>query len=299
MSSSRHVVRVASPWARVTLFGRTIAGLVAVLPCLPAHGDSGEPLSTLDAIELYNSNSEIRWALPAPDDQQLARLRSGDVVSFLDRLELPNDDSVDRVVAYAIIESNRMRVWVATLGSETTHDSSLTETYIAELDNGGARWYQYFALPWPVADRHWAIDTAKRTELASATDNVVWEHRWQLSPAGLSSSRSWVEAGRVPGISLKNLRKAVYLPANAGGWVMIQLDDSKTLVAVHATAELGGRIPDAWVARFARRKLTKVLSNLSQRALAAEASLASSGTLFAGDGREIDQAMLGSAPGGH
>ncbi len=163
--------------------------------------------------------------------------------------------------------------------------------------SGGASWYQYLDLPWPAVDRQWLIQTGKRLSLAEQSDNLLWEHQWGLQAEGQTLSRSLGALGKLPGVSERQLRKAVYVPANTGGWVMAAIDDTSTLVIVHATAELGGRLPDALVARFVNRQFRRVLSRLQERAEFAEESLRDSSMLFTGNGKRITPEMLSATQG--
>ncbi len=240
------------------------------------------------AIKLYNSAPSARATLPIPKPKQAARLREGDVISVREQLDFPQVANVQRVTAYVVVPSERLRVWVATLGSNERHAQRLTEHPVSFDQTGGAVWYQYLALPWPFADRHWLIRTKKNKGLAEETDDLVWEHYWQLATDDLGVVRENLASTRESsGISAEQFAKALYLKVNQGGWVMMPVGTDQTLVSVYATAELGGRLPDGVVARMTQRQLQKSLGDLSRRAEKAEQALASSKPLHTGGGELI------------
>lgn len=243
-------------------------------------------------IEHYNQLDDSRWPLPHPTDDELLAISKGEVVSKRQRIKIDKEDTAYRVVGYVLVPANRLRVWTSTLSSTTEHSESMIEIPLGVDANGGASWYQYLNLPWPVVDRQWLIQTGKRLELAEQSSDLLWEHQWNLQSNGQTLSQSLGALGKLPGVSTRQLKKAVYVPANAGGWVMAAVDKNATLVIVHATAELGGRLPDSLVARFVNRQFRRVLSRLEERAALAEESLRASSMLFTGNGKRITLEML-------
>lgn len=247
------------------------------------------------AIAEYNALSPIELAIPIPGEKSLARLIDGRVVNHRQSVPNPNDpeaSEIYRVVGYIVVPQPRLLVWAATLATTTQHASRLTEIPIQFDDAGGALWYQYVDLPWPFADRHWMIQTEKRIGLARNTDQAVWEHSWSLAEDGLNRSLRLVASGKAGDIETAAAARAVYLPANRGGWIMRRMDPSSTLVMVHATAELGGRLPDGWVARYVKGQLNHVLGRLEGRSRAIAAQFDESGPLFSGAGRTLTRQML-------
>ncbi len=239
----------------------------------------------------YNDQPHASLTLPLPDDDQLARLSAGDVISFRERIETASGDTVYRVVALAELPTSRLAVWVATLGSVETNASRLLEVKLGEHASGSSIWYQYVNLPWPIADRHWTIRSRARTAVAAST-GVWWEHGWSLMADGKRIARDHIETAPRLGISQRQFDRAVYLPTNTGGWLMAPLSPDATLVAVHATAELGGGLPDGWVARYVSRQLTKQMRKMRERAPRAGEILASSHALYTGRGVRIEAQML-------
>ncbi len=271
--------------------------LCALFAAAPGFGVTVDQPELGYIIDQYNELDDSHWPLPRPNVDELAAISNGEVVSKRQKIEIDNGDSAYRVVGYVLVPTSRLRVWIATLSSSTEHSESMIEIPLGIDASGGASWYQYLDLPWPAVDRQWLIQTGKRLSLAEQSDNLLWEHQWGLQAEGQTLSRSLGALGKLPGVSERQLRKAVYVPANTGGWVMAAIDDTSTLVIVHATAELGGRLPDALVARFVNRQFRRVLSRLQERAEFAEESLRDSSMLFTGNGKRITPEMLSATQG--
>ncbi|MEM7278675.1 MAG: hypothetical protein AAF385_11180 [Pseudomonadota bacterium] len=276
---------------------RRLSILYAMVAAMPGFGEAADRPELGQIIDHYNQLDDSHWPLPRPDAKELAAISNGEVVSKRQQIEIDTGDSAYRVVGYVLVPTSRLRVWIATLSSSTEHSESMIEIPLGIDASGGASWYQYLDLPWPAVDRQWLIQTGKRLSLAEQSGGLLWEHQWDLQADGQTLSRSLGALGKLPGVSEKQLRKAVYVPANTGGWVMAAADENSTLVIVHATAELGGRLPDALVARFVNRQFRRVLSRLEGRAQQAEESLLESSVLFTGNGKRITPDMLSRTQG--
>lgn len=265
--------------------------LLSSLVCSSASVSAADADDVLALVEQYNDSSAATLTLPRPSDEQLERLVSGDVISFRNRTPMGDTGQmIFRVVALALVPEDRLRLWVATLGSVEQNASRLVEIKLRQ-EGGAAVWYQFVNLPWPVADRHWTIRSRARTDVAAST-GVWWEHGWTLAAGGEQMAREVVDRNEAADLTMRQFERAVYLPANDGGWLMARADETMTLVAVHATAELGGGLPDSWVARYVARQLRAQIGKMRTRAGGAEAIVAASPQIFTGLGERVDPAML-------
>lgn len=278
--------------SRITVVLRILFWLVAILGLPSANAASQPANSIVSLIEYYNALNSRQPHLSVPDADGISRLMAGEVVSYSEKIPGPGNEPIHRVVAYVLVAEPRIKVWTATLGGNQRIESKLIELPLSIDSTGGAVWYQYLSLPWPIADRHWVLKTGKRLDLAERSDHRIWEQSWDLEPLGADIAADLIASGKVDGVKPNANRKAVYLPANSGGWIMARVDADSTLVAVHATAELGGRLPDAWVTRYARRKLSNVLGKLTVRTQHAKQALNGRIPLYTGDGQPITLEML-------
>lgn len=236
---------------------------------------------------MYNASPSASTELPLLSDSDYERLGEGGVVSHRQSMDINGHVAVQRVSAFVVVPAPRLRVWVATLGSGERHSSRLTEVPVSMNGAGSATWYQRLDLPWPFKNRHWLINTEKNTALAEEADDLVWEHRWCLATDSIDEARAILNAAELMPKDTAVFDNALYLTINQGAWVMMPLDQERTLVVVYATAELGGRLPDRMVARMIRKQLQKTLSDLTRRATLAETALAQSDALHTGAGEKI------------
>ncbi|MEM8983392.1 MAG: hypothetical protein AAGC71_10215 [Pseudomonadota bacterium] len=264
---------------------------------LASAARAGERVPSDEVYELlrrYNAAPTATLELPLPNDDQLVRLLDGQVINFRNRVEpSPGAPMVHQVIALAIVPQDRLRLWVATLGSVEQNASRLVEVKLRQLSAGAALWYQFVNLPWPIADRHWVIRSQARSEIAVSTQ-LWWEHGWTLANGGHAMARERLLAGDLADLNERQFDKALYLPANTGGWLMARLGSEQTFVAVHATAELGGGLPKNWVARYVSKQLNRQIEKIRTRATNAESILAMSAAIFTGHGEPVTALMLES-----
>ncbi len=250
------------------------------------------------ALERYNALADLQLPVPPPD--QIGEILAGRVVKLREHKDMlsPTTNTYDqriRIVGYRLIERPRLLVWLAALDVGTEHSERLTEHALSADDRGGSVWYQHLHLPWPLRNRHWTIANAKSVHLTEATRGMVWEHAWQLAPRGDTIANDLLAQNTVAGLSGNRALRAIYLPANRGAWTMFALDKQLTLVAAHATVELGGIIPDRLVASFVSRQLQSMLNGLVARSDVMDAEYDTSYIIYTGAGEAITRAMAEQA----
>ena len=258
----------------------------------------GRDARIVQVLEQYNALSDMRLPMPGPDDAKA--IAAGRVVKLRERMEMMSAatnerDQRIRVVGYRLIERPRLLVWLAALDVGTEHSDRLTEHLLMNDDRGGSLWYQHLHLYWPIKNRHWTIVNRKSVELADSTNGMVWEHAWQLAPEGREIAMDLLENREVDGLTDNRARRAIYLPVNRGAWTMFELGDGLTLVASHATVELGGFIPDSFVASYVGRQLTKMLDGLVSRSDVMDREYDTSYTIYTGAGEVITKRMAEEA----
>ena len=98
--------------------------------------------------------------------------------------------------------------------------------------------------------------------LADSTDGAFWERTWKLQQDGIATVRPFVESGKIAGLTMSEFDKAIYLPANLGGWLSIALPNGQTLFGYHASSSLGGEIPDKLVNRYVMLTLGDIVDEV-------------------------------------
>ncbi len=227
-----------------------------------------------DRVAHYNQYG--RFELPAFTDEDLVAMANGEpvVVSLADA-----DDDDTRSMAFVgakLIAAPRLLVWLTALGGNNDYrrspdaekaagrarKSRVTHAMLSRQDDGSYVRYQHIRLPWPFKDRHWAVHCRKNPALAANTGDSVWEHYWFLEDDGLDQVAAAVEAGTVSDVSSKMLRKSIYLPANEGTWITLELDAEHTLLLAYVDVDLGGSFPRSLVRGFTERQLKAGLNSL-------------------------------------
>jgi len=218
------------------------------------------------ALEVYNDFSST--PLPYLDSKQLQKLSRHQNVRV--RKTLPSGRSEkghrEEVVGYRIVEQPRDRVWLAALDPEFQGSDLLTELRLEQNNRGSSLWFQHIALPWPIADRYWVIRLAKDLEINRSTQDFVWQHGWKLAEGGEQIARDAVASGRAGKLTTQKLEGAVYVPLNRGAWILFSLDTTRTLLVYRVSADVGGSIPESWIATFAMAQLDGLLDKVTEHA---------------------------------
>jgi hypothetical protein len=265
--------------ASIALIAVLIAGLSpAVTPAL-AKDDEGPryagEVADLVRLEIAKYNQLTQLPLPELDDEQIDDLLHGEVVRLRWKQPVPGVEAEDgedakerhRVVALYLLQRPMVDVWMAAMDPHTKASEKVTEIRIGrEIPGKDPRWYQFMDLPWPVENRHWAIDIHRNRELAEATGNRIWEASWSLVPEGRDIALQMAKAGETKPISYGDIESAVYLEANVGAWAMFELSSDLMLLTYQLTVVLGGLLPEGLTARFAMSELEDLCHTIEEAA---------------------------------
>lgn len=208
------------------------------------------------------------WAQVERAVEETARFPPG-ALSFVDWSAVERGRvSVRRgaaTVAVGLVRAPRAATWLA-----VTHDTpasrlrGLTERAVhGRWGASPKRIYQRIDLPWPVADRHWVIESRTNAALAARAPSV-WERAWTTVPEALPATRTGD-----PDTAAWDGATAV--PRNDGGWILVEAGPDRTLAVYRVAVELGGAVPTSAVAGWTASTLTEVYATLEAdaRALAA------------------------------
>lgn len=264
--------------------------LLLILLC-PAVGLAHEmPIDDVEqALRGYQRESGVPVA--DLDPRSLSRLAAGETLHRKVKVTRSdtggNDTTTVRIIGYRLIDKPREPLWLAALAFDAGYSERLTEHLVRTHDDGGASWYQHVDMPWPLRDRHWLIRTGKGIALARRMDGRIWEHYWRLEPDAGSRIDSVLRQAAIPGFDVRRAEKAIQLPLNNGAWVMAALDDTHTLVVLHATMDMGGIVPDVLVNRHTRKQLESMLTRIETQADTARERYTNDYIIYRGDGTAI------------
>lgn len=235
-----------------------LAGILCSFQLALADSASATPLHAALSEIQERYGPEAAGYLPALDDRELERLASGKtVVRDAGRITADGED-IDAMSIYGwgIIHQPRLLVWLATFdGVGGERPKRYTSVVLDRQELGSYVRYQHVDLPWPFADRHWVIQLQKDLDAARVSDGQLWLHHWSLAADGRRMMEDAFERGLIEGLSRPALDESVYLPANRGAWILIEVSPDTTLVFAHFAADLGGHFPRALVRSFTARRV--------------------------------------------
>lgn len=159
----------------------------------------------------------------------------------------------------AIFDQPVESVWMAVNSDESFADRLplSTSTIIeGDLHRDGRILFQYMPLP-IVKDRWWIVDVRQNSELYQASNGKLWELAWTdaTDEARLAGrNEADVASGGIP------------VAWTHGSWLMVELDDGRTLVEYFAWSDPGGLIPAGPASRFARSAILKTFKEVEAMA---------------------------------
>ncbi len=224
------------------------------------------PTVASDTIQsnLKAFNQSAHFPLPTLSAAQIATLQQGEVVTILDGSA--GADAPRRAVGLMLSEVSKRDLWLACQDPHAVLQSSTKELKTQVNADHSAHWYGFFDLPWPFSDRHWMVKSWNVEGVASASANKHWEHPWDLIPDGATQIRPFIEAGKLPGVTIDLVDDAVYTPVSKGAWVVMEIQSDVRLVAYHATTVVGGSIPEDAAVRYTVTTLSDMLKGMEKRA---------------------------------
>ena len=210
-------------------------------------------------------NAGAHFALPTLSADQISTLKAGNVVAILD--DSAGADAPRRAVGFMLSEVNQQQLWLACQDPHAVLNTSTKELRTQINADQSAHWYGFMDLPWPFSDRHWMVKSWNTTSLAQLSNNLYWEHPWDLLPNGATEIKPFLEAGKLPGVSVDLINDAVYTPVSKGAWAVATVNDNTRLVVYHATTVVGGSIPESTAVRYTVMTLEDMMKDMEKRAI--------------------------------
>ncbi len=203
------------------------------------------------------------FPVPELDATQLERLDSGEVV----KLRLPRDgDNPVGAMALVLTEQSKENMWLSSLDDDQPYPDDFMMHMLPTLGSELQRWYGFMDVPAPFDDRHFVVRTTINESLHDKTGGSMWERWWVLDTSGEQAMRGVIEAGGFTRLDLDRFEDAVFLPANRGAWIFLDLPDGRLLFAYHTAAALGGVVPDRLVTGYLYRGLDDIMARTMKRA---------------------------------
>lgn len=199
--------------------------------------------------------------LPALSSGDRRRLAAGDTVTTAGWT-----DGAYQVAGLRVVAAPRGAVWAAVHDPAVVADPSVRELRLSADQDGTELWYGRMVLPLGLSDRHWVVRSRVHRAIAEATDGRAWERAWHELDDALDLALPALRAGHLDGVREAEVDDAIVTPTNRGAWLTVRLSDGRTLVATHATTDLGGTVP-AWLVRdVAQRQVRDLLLRVARAA---------------------------------
>ena len=234
----------------------SLLNISVALPTVPANTIQSD-------IEQFNKSAY--FTIPNLTEAQISELQKGEVVTILD--SSAGADKPRRAMGYMLSEIPKTQLWMSCQDSHAVLQSSTKELKTKTNPDMSSDWYGFFDLPWPFSDRHWMVKSWNTQKVADSSNNKYWEHPWELIPDGATQIRPFIEAGKLPGVTIDLIDDAVYTPVSKGAWVMMDVQSDVRLVVYHATTVVGGSIPEDAVVRYTVTTLEDLMKGMEKRAV--------------------------------
>lgn len=161
------------------------------------------------------------------------------------------------VIGVGVLDVSREAAWLSLTDDRLSAEiESLTEVTLEGAWASPKLLYSRLDLPWPFADRHWVIALSNNTTLATSAG--VWERAWQVRPDALAGARAHTDATAFDA--------AEAVAVNEGSWLLVPLDEARTLAVYQARATMGGGIPDGAVDAYTRSSLDGLFASVERNA---------------------------------
>lgn len=172
-------------------------------------------------------------------------------------IEVVEDIKAAKGYGVAVFDLPIETLWKAI--TDEDHHASLTSVKISETIQGTPRahdhvLFQYLDVP-VLTDRWWLVNIRHTAALYTASGGKAWEVTWQ----DRNSDPSLVGL-----LDLTQFDDAIPVAWTKGAWLLLQLDDGRTLIEYHTWSDPGGSVPVGLATRFASGEVAQNLSNMAK-----------------------------------
>jgi hypothetical protein len=208
------------------------------------------------ALAAYRSERLAKDA-PAISTKVYERVAAGEIVTGV---EMVDGVAAGKGWAVGIMDLHVERVWVA-LHSEDKQAGwfGLSESAVVEGDPrlSGRLVFQVMPLP-IIADRWWIVREVANAGLYAHSGGKLWELAWTDATDAshlVNTPYAAIAADATP------------IGWTKGGWLLIPLEDGRTLAETYVWTDVGGSVPAGPASRFAGGALDKQISDTAKLAV--------------------------------
>ncbi len=236
--------------------------LLPLLPLLlllaPAHAHAG-PLD--DLVERIRGIRSQRLGPDAPDIPAAAyhKALSGQMVTGV---EFVDGAKAGKGWGVAVFDQPVEDVWRVVNDEERQVGRIPVDASViiaGERHQTGRTLFQYMRLP-VVTDRWWVVDVTHNGPLYEASGGTFWEQRW----TEVADPQRAIDGTRFADLAGRGMP----VDTAKGAWLLVRLDDGRTLSEYFTWSDPGGQVPAGLASRFAGGAIKEMF--IAVEALAAE-----------------------------
>jgi hypothetical protein len=253
---------------------------------LTAQAQASSTTAIQNALDLYAKHGTLD--IPPPSKAVISALHNGEVIHIPTPSTRP--DVAGGVLVMLLINQPRLKVWIANQDPHLAKTKQIDEFLVHTPRPHTYQWYGFVDFPFPFSDRHWVVESANNPQVATDTQNQIWERRWMLTKPALQDARKIIAADPNHDVALKDFDSAIFTPTNEGMWLFIRLSETETLLGYFVTSEIGGYVPVAAFNAWVRHTTSSMLQNNAKRALIVEEHYTQEHhIMYGGDNKVIPQ----------
>jgi hypothetical protein len=236
--------------------GLVLPVLMIALLALAAFAEAITPTALLDRVEATRSHRSEREAAAVPtiDDSVYEKVAAGKIVTGVESVD---GYSAKTAWGVGILHMSVSRA-EAVINDELQHPGytalSWNELISGKPCESGRMVLQYMDVP-IVWDRWWLTTIRDNATIRESSGGEVREVFWE---SNVDASRVTSEEGKA------RIEKGVPIEFSKGGWLLIELSETETLLEYHVWTDPGGRLPAGPASSFAAGGITDMYGALER-----------------------------------
>ncbi len=225
--------------------------LALLLSASLAHAVSGAEVAAQLASWKAQRGIDTAPTIPAKTYQQAL---DGEIAKGIEVVE---DIKAAKGYGVGVFDIPIGQLWKAI--TDEDHHAHHTAVTMSETIKGTPRThdhtiFQYLPVPL-VSDRWWLVNIQYTGSLYTQSAGKIWEITWRDK----NTDQSVVSL-----LDLAQFEDAMPVAWTKGAWLLLKLDDGRTLIEYHTWSDPGGNVPVGLATRFAAGEVAQNLTNMAK-----------------------------------
>jgi len=172
-------------------------------------------------------------------------------------IEVVEDIKAAKGYGIAVFDIPIAQMWKAV--TDEDHHAGKLPIQVSKTIRGTPRTHDHVLFQWmdiPILDdRWWMVQINYTSSLYSDSGGQLWELTWQ------DRNKDAALRARLPPDRMEDSMPVAW---TKGAWLLMQLDDGRTLVEYHTWSDPGGSVPVAMATRFAANEVVNTLKGMAK-----------------------------------